>query len=273
MARSLSGDETQERASSSAPAVTRAAALLDLVAAAGASLSLSELARQLDLPKSSTANICLALEHANLLSRDSLGYALGRKTLELGGAYLAGVDEVQRFYELCASSALVSQETARVAILDGLDVLYLARHDGRQPLRLTAGIGDRFPASCTATGKALMARLPESVLEDRLRGRPVMPALTERSLRTAAELRVELARTRERGWAIDDEETTPGVTCFAVAASGSRTDSTEMAVSATILTARITDELQRNLLAELTEIAAQMGNPLIPALRPVSGIG
>jgi len=244
--------------------VTRAAAMLDLVASAGRSLSLSELARQLELPKSSTANICLALEQAGLLARDSDGYALGRKNLELGGAYLAGVDEVRRFYELCASSSMVSQETARVAILDGLDVLYLARYDGRQPLRLTAGIGDRFPASCTATGKALLARLSDSVLDDRLRGHRALPTLTERSLATTAELRRELAATRERGWGLDDEETTPGVTCMAVATSGARTDSSAMAVSVTVLTARLTDALRADLLAELTEIAEQMGNPLIP---------
>lgn len=227
-------------------------------------MSLSDLARQLELPKSSTANICLALEQADLLTRDSVGYALGRKNLELGGAYLAGVDEVRRFYELCAGSSLVSQETARVAILDGLDVLYLARYDGRQPLRLTAGIGDRFPASCTATGKALMANLPDSVLDDRLSGYRVLPTLTERSLATPAQLRAELALTRERGWAVDDEETTPGVTCMAIATEGGRTDSSAMAVSVTVLTARLSETLRADLLAELAQIASGMRNPLIP---------
>lgn len=249
---------------SSAPAVTRAAAILQLLADAGTPLALSELARRLSLPKSSAANICLALESAHLLSRVEGGFALGRKTLELGGAYLAGVDQVRQFYELCAGSAHISQETARVAVLDGLDVLYLARYDGRQPLRLTAGIGDRFPASCTATGKALLARLPESVLDDRLAGVHALPVLTPRSLATVADLRAELEVTRSRGWAIDDEETTPGVTCLAMAAPGMRTDSTAMAVSVTVLTARLGEPMRQAVLAELTTISTAMGNPLIP---------
>lgn len=262
----MSIDDVEEtaRGASSAPAVTRAAAILDVIATAGTAVALSDLARQLGLPKSSTANICLALEHAGLLSRSGGGFALGRKTVELGGAYLAGVDEVRRFYELCSTSPYLSQETARVAVMDGLDVLYLARYDGRQPLRLTAGIGDRFPASCTATGKALLARLPDDVLDDRLSGVRALPTLTERSLATPAALRAELVRTRERGWAIDDEETTPGVTCLAVAAPGQRTDSTAMAVSVTILTARLDQQTRTALLAELHSIAAGMGNPLIP---------
>lgn len=257
-------DDGNAFVASSAPAVTRAAAILDAVAAAGAPVALSDLARQLRLPKSSTANICLALEQAGLLGRSDGGFALGRKTVELGGAYLAGVDEVRRFYELCSTSPYLSQETARVAVMDGLDVLYLARYDGRQPLRLTAGIGDRFPASCTATGKALLARLPDDVLDDRLSGVHALPTLTERSLATPAALRAELLRTRDRGWAIDDEETTPGVTCMAVAAPGQRTDSTAMAVSVTVLTARLDEQLRTALLSELHHIAAGMGNPLLP---------
>lgn len=257
--------EETTRAGSSAPAVTRAAAILDVIAAARTAVPLSDLARQLGLPKSSTANICLALENAALLTRGESGFTLGRKTVELGGAYLSGVNEVRRFYELCAASPYLSQETARIAVMDGLDVLYLARYDGRQPLRLTAGIGDRFPASCTATGKALLARLPEDVLDDRLSGVRALPTLTDRSLATPAALRAELVRTRERGWAIDDEETTPGVTCMAVAAPGQRTDSTAMAVSVTVLTARLDEVTRTALLSELRTIAADMGNPLIPA--------
>ena len=249
---------------SPAPAVLRAGALLDVVASAQTPLALSELARRSGLPKSSVANICAALEQTGLLSRTESGYGLGRKTVELGGAYLSRVDQIQQFYDLCAASPTLGQETARVAVLDHLDVLYLARYDGRQPLRLTAGIGDRFPATCTATGKALLARLPLDALEDRFSGMHALPRLTERSLTTRTELFAELDRTRERGWAIDDQEATLGVTCLAMATPGRRTDSTAVAVSVTILQARLSPEVQSALLAELTVLADKLRNPLIP---------
>jgi DNA-binding IclR family transcriptional regulator len=245
------------------PAVTRAAAILDVLAEAeGRPLSVSEIARALELPKSSTANLCATLEAAGLISRNGQGFGLGRKLVELGGRYLSTVDQVRDFYDLCRRSAHVSRETARIAILDGLDVLYLARYDGIQPLRLTANIGDRFPANCTATGKALLSALDPAAVEDRLRGR-TLPALSERSVTSASALLEELACTRSRGYAIDDEETTAGIVCLALLVRGFRTDSAPFAISVTVLKARLTETFRDALLADLRHIAAGLENPLL----------
>lgn len=246
------------------PAVTRAAAILDVLAdAGGQGLSASEIARALGLPKSSTANLCASLEATGLVGRNSSGFCLGRKLVELGGRYLSTVDQIRDFYELCRHSPHVSRETARVAVLDGLEVLYLARYDGTQPMRLTANIGDRFPANCTATGKALLSTLDPAVVADRLRGR-ALPALSERSLTTAPALLEELATTRARGYAVDDEETTAGVLCLAVPVAGFRTDSAPFAISVTVLKARLTGTFRDALLGDLYDIAAGLENPLLP---------
>jgi DNA-binding IclR family transcriptional regulator len=248
------------------PAVARAAALLsELVAAGGQPLSVSELARRLGLPKSSTANLCLALEAERLVSRTETGYLLGRRLVELGGAYLSTVDQVQEFYNACRRQPGVSRLTARVAVLDGLDVLYLARYDGTQPIRLTANIGDRFPAHCTATGKTLLARLDPVVLAERLRGRPRLVALTDRSITDPAELEAELARVRELGYALDDQETTPGVTCVAIAVPGFRTDSEPFAISVTAFSSHMEPATRASLLAELHAIGTAMSNPMLDA--------
>src|SRR3954465_3898923 len=111
-----------------APAVTRAGAILDLLAEnAGEAAGPSELARRLGLPKSSIANICNALADIGLVRRIGTGFALGRKLAELGGAYLASVDQVQEFYEAAQLLPTGSEETVQLAILDGLDMIYLAR--------------------------------------------------------------------------------------------------------------------------------------------------
>lgn len=246
------------------PAVTRAAAILSALAEAGGrAVSVSELARQLGLPKSSTANLCLALESERLLSRQDSGYLLGRRLVELGGAYLATIDQVQEFYAACRRQPNISRQTARVAVLDGLDVLYLARYDGTQPIRLTANIGDRFPANCTATGKALLAQMDPRALEERLRGHHRLVGLTERSITDPRELLRVLAETRDLGYALDDEETTPGVTCVAIAVPGFRTDSDPLAISVTSMTSRLDTALRDRLLAELRVIGATLGNPML----------
>ena len=169
-------------ADSLAPAVTRAAVILDLLAEnGGVAAGPSELARRLGLPKSSIANICAALADAGLARRVGTGFALGRKLAELGGAYLASVDQVQEFYDACHELEAGSDETIQLAVLDGTEMTYLARHDGRQPVRLTSQIGRRLPASVTATGKAALASLDADEVARRFEG-VELPTLTRRSL-------------------------------------------------------------------------------------------
>src|SRR5712691_4836243 len=153
----------------------------------------SELARRLGLPKSSIANICNALAEIGLVRRIGTGFALGRKLAELGGAYLASVDQVQEFYEACRLLTTGSEETIQLAILDDLEMTYLARHDGRQPVRLTSQIGRRLPATVTATGKAALASLDEADLDRRLAGIVDLPMLTPNSIGTVEALRADLA--------------------------------------------------------------------------------
>ncbi len=168
--------ETSPDGGSLAPAVTRAALILDALAEqASEPMGPSELARRLGLPKSSIANICGALAEAGLVRRVGTGFALGRHLAELGGAYLATVDQVQEFYEASRGLPTGSEETVQFAVLDGLEVIYLARHDGRQPVQLSSGIGRRLPAFSTATGKAALASLSDEELGQRLAGHQRAP--------------------------------------------------------------------------------------------------
>jgi DNA-binding IclR family transcriptional regulator len=246
------------------PAVRRSSAILSVLAEAqGRPMSVSELARQLELPKSSTANLCIALEAERLLTRVDAGYVLGRRLVELGGAYLSTVDQIQEFYQACRRQPHVATQTARVAVLEGTDVLYLARYDGTQPIRLTANIGDRFPAHCTATGKALLAQLDPAAVEERYRGQRRLTALTERSITSLPQLHDELERVRRLGYAVDEEETTPGVTCLAVSVPGFRTDSEPFAISVTSMSSQFDDTVRETLLREMRAIAGSLTNPML----------
>ena len=246
-----------------APAVTRAGAILDLLAEnGGEAAGPSELARRLGLPKSSIANICNALAEIGLVRRIGTGFALGRKLAELGGAYLASVDLVQEFYDACRILPTGSEETVQLAILDGIEMTYLARHDGRQPVRLTSQIGRRLPATVTATGKAALASLDEADLERRLSGLMVLPVLTANSIGSVAGLRADLATVRGRGYSMDDEETVEGVVCFGVMIPGRRPGEGPYAASITLLKARATDERVPLLIADLHLLADRLSDPL-----------
>lgn len=251
--------------SSLVPAVARAGAILtELSAARGVPLSIGELARRLQLPKSSTANLCIALEAERLLVRHEAGYLLGRRLVELGGAYLETIDQVGEFYRSCREQPTISRMTARAAVLDGLDVLYLARYDGAQPIRMTANIGDRFPAHCAATGKALLAGINPALLQERLRNVDRLIALTPRSVTDPAQLLVELEAVRKRGYATDEEEVTPGVSCLAIAVPSATAGGDAFAISVTTTAAALDETMRRRLLTELRVVAAALQNPLVP---------
>jgi DNA-binding IclR family transcriptional regulator len=243
--------------------VTRAALVLDVMAeSAGDPVGPSELARRLGLPKSSIANICGALADAGLVRRIGTGFALGRRLAELGGAYLASVDQVQEFYELARQLPTGSDETVQFAVLDGVEVTYLARHDGRQPVRLTSGIGRRLPAFSTATGKAALASLPDQELERRLAGLTRLPRATPHAHASVDDLRADLEDIRRRGYAIDDEETMEGVVCYGVMIPSRQPGEGPCAASITLLKARATPERVPALLDDLRWLAAGLSDPL-----------
>jgi DNA-binding IclR family transcriptional regulator len=246
-----------------APAVTRAGAILDLLAEnAGDAAGPSELARRLGLPKSSIANICNALADIGLVRRIGTGFALGRKLAELGGAYLASIDLVSEFYEACRLLTTGSEETIQLAILDDLEMTYLARHDGRQPVRLTSQIGRRLPATVTATGKAALASLDDADLARRLDGITELPTLTVNSLGTVDALLADLAVVRARGYAMDDEETVEGVVCYGVMIPGRQPGEGPYAASITLLKVRATDERVPLLIDDLHTLSDRLSDPL-----------
>ncbi len=244
---------------SPAPAVTRAAAILGLLAESSESVGPAELARRLDLPKSSIANLCAALEEADLIRRVDGRFRLGHFAVELGAAYLSSNSLLRDFADTAAELPAGSQETLLLAQLDRTDVLYLARHDGTQPIRLASDIGRRLPANCTALGKAMLAQLPPDAVAERYRQLSSFPVLSENSIRTVEALLADLELTRGRGYAVDDEENTPGVTCFGVALPRNDPSEPLRAVSVTMLKARASDERVQRLVADLRELAARLG--------------
>lgn len=241
---------------SRSPAVTRAVAVLEILSQSRRPLTMTELARALDLAKSTVANLCTALEDSHMIRRVDGRWALDYKVLELGQGFLAGTDIVSEFRTATAALPVASQETLLLATLDDLDVVYLARHDGSRPVRLASDIGRRMPAVVTSLGKAMLASLPLEEMDRRLARVRELPAFTPRSHRTMDALRRDLESIRERGYAVDDEQNTEGITCVGVALPGNRT--TPVAVSATLLTARFTTHLRETLVDDLDTLARRL---------------
>jgi DNA-binding IclR family transcriptional regulator len=245
-----------------APAVLRAGRIVEMIAgASGAAIGVSELARRLDIPKSSVSNICAPLEQLGVLERTATGYVLGSKLAVWGGAYLDANDKIGRFYGVVQSLPTISMETVQLAVLAGIDVVYVARHDGVQPISLASAIGRSLPASITATGKAILASLSDDELERRLSLMGDLPRLTPNSITTVEDLRKDIMVCRERGYAVDREETAVGIVCFGVAIPDFRPGDNPYAISCTLVGARLTPELTELVIADLQEVSDLLRDP------------
>ena len=181
--------------------------------------SLDELARELETPKSSLHRALATLRRAGFAEQDDRGrYRLGTEFVRIAFEYQERRDDVALVQPVLRSLAGWLSETAHYAKLEGSEVVYLAKIEpAGQAIKLTSRIGGRNPAHSTGVGKALLAQtLPDAaaVREYVLRHGP-LERRTERTLTAAHELADDLARTRERGYALDREESEPGVNCIA----------------------------------------------------------
>lgn len=237
------------------PAVLRATRILDVMSKRKGAVTMTEIALATGLAKSSVSNLLRTLALAGMVRQAQSGWVLGYRVLELGQSVLASTDLISEFRRLAMKLPTLREETVLIAVLDGLDVLYLARHNGNQPVRLATDIGHRLPAVVTSLGKAMLASLPEAELEERLGRVTEMPRLTNHSYRTVDELRGDLAIIRERGYSVDDQQNTAGVTCFGIAIDGFRQPT---AVSTTLLSSRATDGLREGLIRDLQKLSRQL---------------
>jgi IclR family transcriptional regulator, blcABC operon repressor len=264
-----SADGSPER--TPAPAVSRALKILTLLEQAdGEPMPLADLARGIGAAKSSTSNLCQVLENGQMIARTPSGYLLGVRTVQLGGAYVARFNQVREFYGYCTASPLLSHELVQVAMLDGTDVLFLARHESRAPIRLSASIGSRFPAAATAVGNALLTTLTDTEIAARFTGPQHFPRRTDQSVQTLDGLLSKVWVARDRGYAIDDNEVHPGVYGVAVVLPPWASGDPPLAMGASLMSAQASEEFVDSIVAELRRAAQELSNPLVR--RPIDGV-
>lgn len=255
-----------------APAVSRSLRILTLLAeAGGAPSTLSEIARAIGIAKSSAANLCAVLEDGGMIQRQPAGYVLGRRTAELGGAFAQQFNQVREFFAVCAASEVLQREVVQIAMLDGTDMLYLARHEGRTPYRIGTPLGSRLPAGLSATGNALLLTWDDDAIISLLAGAAPFPKLTEQSTVDLDDLLVKLAAGRERGYAVDRNESFGGISGVAVPLPPWAPSDPPLAMGAALPTEQATEERIAAIGAALLDAAEKLTNPLVPAASPRRG--
>jgi IclR family KDG regulon transcriptional repressor len=195
----------------------RAINILEFISQQGTGeAGLPELSVAMGLHKTTTHRIAHALESRGLLrrGRDSNRYRLGLRLYDLGCQALDYVNICDEARPLMTRVAHEVGETAHLALLDRTEVLYIERVEAQRSFSMGSKLGTRNPVHCTSLGKAILANIPETEVEQIL-STCRMEARTRNTITNVAALKRELKLIRERGYAIDDEEIEDGIRCIA----------------------------------------------------------
>jgi IclR family transcriptional regulator, KDG regulon repressor len=211
--------EISQRSTGTTATVDRAMMLLGALGASSRPQNLTQLADHTSLSKSTAFRLLNTLRNAGMVRRDGTAYSLGDRLVELAGRApepaLAYARDQLREASMPFLQALFAKTngTVHLAVLDHHRVLYLEKLFGHRRVQTPSRVGGRFPANASAIGKALLAWTDEATVDEAMR---LAEAPTQRAITSAEAMYQELARTRRRGFATDEEEAAPGLACVAV---------------------------------------------------------
>lgn len=193
--------------------LARGLAVIRAFDAEHAELTLSDVARRAEVTRAAARRFLHTLVSLGYVRSDGRLFALTPRVLELGFSYLSSLslpEVLQPHLELLSREV---GESVSAAVLDGADIIYIARVPARRIMSVRITIGTRFPAYATSMGRVLLAALPASARAEALAN---LHPLTDRTLTDAARLGAELDRVASAGWAVVDGELEAGLRSIAV---------------------------------------------------------
>lgn len=239
----------------------RVLALLTTMADYPHGVRLQDLALRLDSPKASVHRGLATLRRAGLVTQTPDGlYRLGWEFVRMAFGYYEGLDLVAHVRPVLSRLAEQFGETSHFAVLEGADVVYLAKvQSAKARFQLTSIVGGRNPAHCTGVGKVLLAYLlTERAEVDAfvVRHGP-LERRTDRSIVDADALHSEFSAIRSRGYALACGENEPGINCLALPVFLTSTSQPDGAISLSTVAQRISLQDLIDSLSEIRSIVAE----------------
>lgn len=196
--------------------VDRALQILELFESSERELSLSQIARDLDLNKSTVFGLVSTLRNRGYLEQnlENTRYRLGIKLFKLGSIVEVNLDirDVARpFLKLMSEKY---KETVHLCLYVRNEVIYIDKVDGPGSMRMYSQMGKAAPFHCTGVGKAVLSFLDDQTM-NQIIGSQSLKAFTPNTITTPEALRREISQIRQRGYCIDEEEIEIGLRCVA----------------------------------------------------------
>ncbi|MGF6310388.1 IclR family pca regulon transcriptional regulator [Bradyrhizobium sp. i1.8.4] len=204
----LKRTDQDERATDFVEALDRGLRLLQVFGTVTGPATLSDLARAADLPRATARRILFTLAHGGFVSTDGKLFTLTPHVLTLAGSFLQSNQVVTVLQPVLDRIATAAQEIASLALLDGDDVVFVARSSPTRVFSAGLDIGYRLPAFCTSVGRAMLGRLGDAELAARLKAMrrdPVTPQTTTDPKRLLATIIAD----RAQGYSLVDREAEP----------------------------------------------------------------
>jgi IclR family pca regulon transcriptional regulator len=232
-------------------------------------LTLSEVARICDLTRAAARRFLLTLADLGYVRTDGRFFRLSPRVLELGYAYLSSLSLPEVAQPHLERLVAEVRESSSACVLDGDDVVYVARVPTNRIMTVAINVGTRFPAYATSMGRVLLSALPDPALAAYL-DRVELGRLTARTVASRTALRTELIRVRAQGYAIVDQELEEGLRSIAVPVRD-RAGVVMAAVNISVHASRTSVETMRHdllpqLLAAAARIEADLGVAAAPRL-------
>jgi IclR family pca regulon transcriptional regulator len=179
-----------------------------------ASLTLSDVARLTGLTRAAARRFLLTLVDLGYVRQEGKRFELTPKVLGLGYAFLSGLSLPGVAEPHLERLSRDVHESSSMSVLDGPDIVYVARVPTSRIMKVTINIGTRFPAYATSMGRVLLAGLGDDALDDYLRAAEIEP-FTEHTVTDNDALRARIDEVRERGYALVDQELEHGLRSIA----------------------------------------------------------
>ncbi|MGO4325497.1 IclR family transcriptional regulator C-terminal domain-containing protein [Cupriavidus sp. 2TAF22] len=145
--------------------LTKGLALLRLFASGAGSLTMQEVAEQLDVTRAAARRLLLTLQHNGYLAQDGREFSITPRVMDLGYAYFASMDLPRLAGPYLKALAEQAGETCSLGVLDGESVALVAREEPQQILRVDMGVGRRMPAYAHSLGRVLLGGLDDEALD------------------------------------------------------------------------------------------------------------
>lgn len=239
-------------------AFSRGLAVIRCLSGTRSTLTIAEVAKATDLNRATARRLLHTLEADGYVGSENGHYALRPRVLELGYAYLSSISVTDIFQQQLAELAENVHESCSAGVLDGHDVVFVARAQTTYPrvMTLALTVGTRIPAYLTALGRVLLAELPDDKLDEYLRTAKLQKE-TSNTIADPEELRDEILGVRASGYCVMDQEIEIGVRAAAVPVRqpNKPTIAISLAVHASRESVR---SIQRNYLPPLQETADEL---------------